>query len=211
MARVREELAQSLRLLSYAAVCVPGAEEIDPPDLCMVRPTDRGALVAVLDCPGRGTEAARAPHLAATIIEEHAGEGVIPLLCSCHDRLLGTGGAVISLVSVDGLENTVTWTGVGNISGVLVRGNPSPQYGDAAIPLQAGVVGYRLPTVEARVTPIFPGDLLILATDGIRDDFVRAFGADDQPAAIAEYVSSNFCQGGDSRLVFVARYLGFSE
>lgn len=204
-------LAQSLRLLSYAVVCVPGPAEIEPADLCMVRPTDRGALVAVLDRAGRGAEAGRAPQMAAAIVEQHAGEGVIPLLRFCHDRLRGTTGAVISLVSVDGLENTVTWTGVGNVTGVLVRGNPSAKYGDAAIPLHAGVVGYRLPTVEARVTPISPGDLLILATDGVRGDFVRAFSADDSPEAIAEYISSNFRRGDDSRLVFVARYLGFSE
>lgn len=204
-------LAQALRLLSYAVACVPGPGEIEPADLCIVRPTGRGALVAVFDGAGRGAEAAPPPRLAAAMVEEHAGEGVIPLLGFCHDRLRGTTGAVISLVSLDGLENTVTWTGVGNVTGVLVRGNLSTKYGDASIPLHAGVVGYRLPTVEARVTPIAPGDLLILATDGIRDNFVRAFSADDSPAAIAEYISSNFRKGDESRLVFVARYLGFGK
>jgi phosphoserine phosphatase RsbX len=208
---VRGGLAQSLRLFSYAVVCVPGRVEIEPPDLCLVRPTDRGALVAVLDGAGLGAEAGRATRLAASIVEEHAGEGVIPLLRFCHDRLRGTPGAVISLVSVDALEGTLTWTGVGNVDGVLVRANPSAQYGDASIPLQAGVVGYRLPTLEARLTPIGPGDLLILTTDGIRGDFIRAFSADDQPRAIAEYISSNFRKGDDSRLVFVARYLGLNE
>jgi negative regulator of sigma-B (phosphoserine phosphatase) len=211
MASVSGLLVQSLRLLKYAVASAPVPGEEESGDLYLVRPTPRGALLAVVDGAGHGVEAARAAHLAIETLEEHASEGVIPLLHLCHERLSGTRGAVISLASVDGVENTVTWTGVGNIQCVLLRGNLSAHHGDASILLQAGVVGYRLPPLQAMVTPVAPGDLLIFATDGIRGNFVRSFSLDDQPSTIAEFISSNFRKGNDDRLVLVARYLGLIE
>ena len=173
--------------------------------------TGRGALLAVMDGAGQGAEANQVAHMAAAIVGEHASEGVIPLIRLCHERLMGTRGAVISLISVDGIENTITWTGVGNVGGVLLRSGIFGPDAYASIPLQPGVVGYRLPPLQAAVTPIARGDLLILATDGVRRDFVRAFSLDDEPGSIAEYISLNYPRGNDSRLVLVARYLGHNE
>jgi len=61
------------------------------------------------------------------------------------------------------------------------------------------------------ITPVAPGDLLILTTDGIKADFVRRFSTEDQPGRIAEYISSNCSKGHDDGLVLVARYLGPNE
>jgi len=73
------------------------------------------------------------------------------------------------------------------------------------------VVGYRLPPLQAVITPVAPGDLLILTTDGIQSNFVRKFATEDQPGKIAEYISSNCNKGYDDGLVLVARYLGPNE
>jgi phosphoserine phosphatase RsbX len=118
---------------------------------------------------------------------------------------------VISLISVDAAENTITWAGVGSVVGMLLPSDVSAPRPFATIPLQAGVVGFRLPRLQAAVTPIAQGDLLILATDGIRRDFVQAFSPDDEPAGIAEYILSNYSKEDDSRLVLVARYIGQRE
>jgi negative regulator of sigma-B (phosphoserine phosphatase) len=77
--------------------------------------------------------------------------------------------------------------------------------------LRPGVVGYRLPPLQAVITPIGPGDLLILTTDGIRSDFIRHFSSEDSPEKIADYISSIFRKGNDDGLVLVARYLGSNE
>lgn len=201
----------SLPILNCAVACVPRAGEAASPDLYLVRPTDRGALLAVLDGAGHGVEAIAVAQRAAAIVSEHASEGVIALIRLCHEKLIGTRGAVISLISVDGIESTITWAGVGNVGGVLLRSEVFGPKACDSIPLQPGVVGYRLPPLQASVTPIAPGDLLILATDGIRRDFVQAFSLDDEPGSIAEYISSNFARGDDGRLVLVARYLGQNE
>lgn len=200
-----------LPLLNCAVACEPRAGESASADLYLVRQTDRGALLAVMDGAGHGADAIEVAQRAAAVVSEHASEGVIALIRLCHERLLGTRGAVISLISVDGIESTITWVGVGNVVGVLLRPDVIGPKACASIPLQPGVVGYRLPPLQASVTPIMPGDLLILATDGIRRDFVHAFSLDDEPGSIAEYISSNFPRGDDSRLVLVARYLGQNQ
>jgi len=209
MASVKQTFVQALPLLEYAVASVPLRGQVESGDQYLVKPNQRGVLVAVIDGSGHGPEAASAAQLAVTTIEQHPDEGVIALVRRCHQELKGTRGAVMSLVSVDRIENTLTWIGVGNIEGVLLRGarNGRPP----AIFLRPGVVGYRLPALQAEITPIAPGDLLILTTDGIRSDFTWTFGAEDQPSKIAEYISSNFHKEEDDGLVLVARYLGWDK
>jgi phosphoserine phosphatase RsbX len=198
-------------LIEYAVSAVPAPGEIESGDLHVVVPNQRGALVAVIDGSGHGAEAASAARLAVATLEAHPNEGVIPLLRRCHERLRGTRGAVMSLMSLDGIENTITWLGVGNIEGVLLRSGSSVNPRAETIFLRPGVVGYRLPPLQAVITPVTPGDLLILTTDGIHANFVRQFASEDQPARIAEYISSNCSKGHDDGLVLVARYLGPNE
>jgi len=198
-------------LIEYAVAAVPAPGETESGDLHAVIPTQRGALVAVIDGSGHGAEAASAARLAVATLEAHPNEGVIQLLQRCHERLRGTRGAVMSLVSLDGIENTITWLGVGNIEGVLLRQGSSLSASAETIFLRPGVVGYRLPPLQAVITPVAPGDLLILTTDGIQSNFVRKFATEDQPGKIAEYISSNCNKGYDDGLVLVARYLGPNE
>jgi len=112
---------------------------------------------------------------------------------------------------IHGLDSTLTWLGVGNVEGVLLRDSPSVNPRVEAMRLRPGVAGYRLPALQVVRTPIAPGDLLILLTDGIRHDFVHEFSSGDQPGKIAEYISSNFWRGVDDGLVLVARYLGSTQ
>ena len=199
---------QVLAPLDYGVSSLPAPGQEESGDMHLVIPTDRGALAAVVDGAGHGAAAASAARLAMATLEAHPNEGVIPLVERCHERLEGTRGAVMSLVSIDGIENTVTWLGVGNIEGVLLRRGPTIYPSPETMLLRPGVVGYRLPPLQATVTPIAPGDLLILTTDGIRPGFAGQFAAEGEPGRIAEYISSNFQKENDDRLVLVARYVG---
>ena len=204
---MKQTLAQASRLVEYAVASVPSSRL--ETDQYLVKPTHRGVLTALVEGSGHTAEAARAALLATTTLEAHLEEGVIPLIRRCHEDLRGTRGVAMSLVSVDGLENTLTWIGVGNIEGVLLQDHG--QGNTPTIPLLPGVVGFRLPTLQASITPIVPGNLLILTTDGIRSDFARAFSTDDQPGKIAEYISSNFQKGHADGMVLVVRYLGWNR
>jgi phosphoserine phosphatase RsbX len=200
--------AHTLPLLEYGISSVPAPGEVESGDLYLVCPTFRGALVGVVDGLGHGAEAADAARIAVATLEEHANDGVIALIRRCHERLRHTRGAVMSLASLDKFENTVTWLGVGNVEGMLLHGRWDDHPHVETIFLRPGVVGYRLPPLQAVVTAMMPGDLFILNTDGIRGDFAARFSPEDQPSRIAEYISSNFRKGDDDGLVLVLRYLG---
>ena len=202
---------ETLLHLEYGVASTPAPGEIESGDLHLVSNIPGGTLIAVVDGSGHGPQAAQAARLAVATLDGHRREGVIPLVRRCHERLKGTRGVVMSLVSIDGTENTVTWLGVGNIEGVLVRTSASADPNVETIFLRPGVVGYRLPPLQAVITPIGPGDLLILTTDGIRSDFTRHFSSEDSPEKISDYISSNFRKGNDDGLVLVARYLGSNE
>jgi hypothetical protein len=202
---------ETLQQLEYGVSSLPVPGEVESGDLHLVSAIPGGTLIAVVDGAGHGREAALAARTAIATIEGHRREGVIPLVRRCHERLKGTRGVVMTLASIDGIENTVTWLGVGNIEGVLVRTSASVDPSAETIFLRPGVLGYRLPALQAVITPIALGDLLILTTDGIRSDFTRHFSPEDPPDKIADYILSNFRKGNDDGLVLVARYLGSNE
>ena len=204
-ARIFEE---TLPLVEYAVASSPLAGESECGDLHVMKIVPRGLLMAVLDGVGHGSEAAAAAHIASAVLTFHAGEGVISLIQHCHQRLKGTRGVVASLVALDGVENTVTSISIGNVEAIHMRSSPEVPQGCDRLVMLAGLLGYRLPALRASVSPITPGDLLIFATDGIRAGFPHAFGIEDRPVRIAEYICSNFRKDDDDGLVLVARYRG---
>jgi hypothetical protein len=77
--------------------------------------------------------------------------------------------------------------------------------------LRSGIVGYRLPWLQAMTLPIASGDLIVFATDGIRPDFENQIMPEEHPRIIAKIISSGFRKRHDDGLVLVARYLGNHE
>ena len=173
-------------------------------DLHVVAPFPEGFLVAALDGLGHGKEAAAAAKRAAAILKAKASMPVIALARRCHERLRATRGVVMSLASFNVSHGLVTWLGVGNVQGVLCRSGTGVQ---EALLLRAGVIGGRLPLLKAQVLPIGPGDMLIFATDGIRDNFAQALTRSDVPQKVAENILRRFAKGNDDALVLVARFL----
>src|SRR5205823_2688246 len=140
------------------------------PDVALA--TQDGALVAVVDGLGHGAEAADAAKAALRSLERHAHEPILPLIRNCHRSLAGTRGVVMSVAVFDARAETVTWVGVGNVEGVLLRAQATTILGRESLLLRGGVVGGHLPALAAALIPVSRGDALIFATDGIRSDFV---------------------------------------
>jgi len=167
-----------------------------------------GALVGLIDGLGHGSDAAAAAGMAVAVLEAHPGEALDSLVRRCHEDLRKTRGAVMSLASFRVHDSSLTWIGVGNVDGVLVRAQPTLRRRDEAIAVRGGVVGYQLPELRSTTFPVFAGDTLILATDGIRSAFTHGVVLQDSPQEIAETILARHEKGGDDAHVVVARYRG---
>lgn len=185
-------------------------------DAHLVTSFPEGVLVAVVDGLGHGPEAVAAANLAITVLREHAWESVVALLQRCHAQLQGTRGVVMSLASFKTQDGLMTWGGVGDVEGVLLRGAPDADPSRESLPLRGGVVGYQLPVVRATSLSMNPNDMLILATDGIRSSFVQdpllrnplIRLTKDGPRQLADHLLVHYGQATDDALVLVAQYLG---
>jgi serine phosphatase RsbU (regulator of sigma subunit) len=177
-------------------------------DQCLVESFPDGALVAVVDGLGHSLGAATVAKDAVTALEGHAHEPVASLLRRCHERLRGSRGVVMSLASFNAHGGTMTWLGVGNVEGLLLRGDGKADLKHERLLLRGGVVGYRLPTLRPVALTIMPGDTLIFATDGIRSSFADNLTLDGTPQQAAERILARHGRETDDALVLVARYVG---
>jgi negative regulator of sigma-B (phosphoserine phosphatase) len=191
---------------AVAEKALPGEPESG--DRYLVKPLPNAVLVAVADGLGHGVEAGAAAGIALATLERHAHEPVVSLLKYCHDSLTGTRGVVMSLARVDGLEGTMTWLGVGNVEGVLLRADAASGPARESLLLGRGVVGGSLPPLRAFLVPVRRGDTLILATDGLRSGFAEGVSPGDGPRQLADRILATHRRGTDDALVLVARYAG---
>jgi serine phosphatase RsbU (regulator of sigma subunit) len=189
-----------------AVQAVPGQH--DSGDIHIVKRFPGGVLLAVADGLGHGTDAAAAAHLAQATIAKHAEEPVISIMQHCHGALRFSRGAAISLASVSARYSTLTWLGVGNVEGILLRADCNATPARETIMLLGGVVGFRLPNLRAAVISIAPGDTLVFCTDGVQAGGVHEANTSEPPQRLADRICSRFRKGNDDALVLVARYLG---
>jgi negative regulator of sigma-B (phosphoserine phosphatase) len=196
---------------SISAFVPPG--ETESGDMHLVKAVNRGVLAAMVDGVGHGTEAAAAARIAISTLESNAdNKGIVALLHLCHQSLKGTRGAVIDLVSFDGDQNQMMWLGVGNVAGLLLRARAGTAgWTREGIPLRGGVVGYKLPPLQASVLPVGPGDTVVLATDGISPDFGADADTETSPKEMAARLCRKCATRRDDGLVMVVRYLGWNK
>ncbi|HDQ73121.1 MAG TPA: stage II sporulation protein E (SpoIIE) [Chloroflexi bacterium] len=183
----------------------------DSGDQYLVEVFANGALVVVVDGLGHGPKAAVAGKTAVSILKAYADHPVASLLRRCHEGVRRTRGVVMSLASFDGCSGTMTWLGVGNVKGLLLRKNGGPRHGRERLVLRGGVVGYNLPTPRPSVVSVEPGDTLIFATDGLRSVFAEDLTCGDAPQEMADRILTQYRRGTDDAMVLVARYVGINE
>jgi serine phosphatase RsbU (regulator of sigma subunit) len=145
--------------------------------------------------------------VAGAILEAHAADPVIKLVQRCHEALRATRGVTMSIASFNVSKGLLTWLGVGNVEGVLLRQTAAPVGTEESLLLRAGVVGLQLPSLGVDVIPVSEGDTLIFATDGIHSSFARGLARSQLPWKAAENILARYGKTTDDALVLVARYL----
>jgi len=208
-----ERIEQRGRPVDCGVAAAPIAGEPESGDHYLVKSCAGSVLIAVADGIGHGVEAARAARVAiATIANAMPREplDLAVLVQRCHHALRSTRGAVMCLARFDARARTLSWFGVGNITGALLRARS--QAPPQPLLVRAGVMGYRLPAIQPSVLKVNPGDLLVVTTDGIRCEFAQELGGDffstARPARIAEWILSRHAKGTDDGLALAARYTG---
>jgi hypothetical protein len=104
----------------------------------------------------------------------------------------------------------MTWLGVGNVQGVLMRADAKNGNAQESLLLRAGVVGSQLPTLQATVIPIVRGDTLLFVTDGVRSDFSATLSARENPQRAADRILAQYRTGNDDALALVVRLMGIN-
>src|SRR4029079_12119488 len=111
---------------------------------------------------GHGDKAASVARAATATLAEYAHETPTSLIERCHRALRGSRGVVMSLASFDLSANSLTWLGVGNVGGILLRARlfkarpeagstpllsteTMPREARESVLLKGGIVGYHLP------------------------------------------------------------------
>jgi len=201
METIRSQIAE----YGVAKFVLPGEGESG--DQYLVCCNEAGLLIAAIDGIGHGAEAANAAKAANSVLKHGFGTPVIPLVMACHEKLRSTRGVVMSVASIDVKHGLMTWLGVGNVHGVLIRADKRSGAQDTLL-LRGGVVGDQLPQLQAAVLPVGQGDMLVFATDGVRTDFTATLSALENPQRAADRILKGFSNGSDDALVLALRITG---
>src|SRR5438094_10303842 len=136
-------------IIEWGVASLALAGEVESGDRHVVKTFPHGALLAALDGLGHGEQAAAAANRAILVLQTTDHESLISLLKCCHERLRSTRGVVMSVAVFNAVDETMTWLGVGNVEGVLLRAGPTVVQGHKTLVSPNAVVGSRPPLLEA--------------------------------------------------------------
>lgn len=195
-------------MLEWAVAMRPAEREKDSGDACLVWATPHGTAVAAVDGLGHGPAAAAAARSALTAIKADQTWSVEDIVLSCHHELRRMRGAVLAVGLLPRAESKMAWLSVGNIESFVVHAEEGRRCVREALPTRGGVVGYRLPPLHPSLISLSPGDLLVMATDGVASGFGGTIRCDRTPSENADAILALHGKLSDDALVLVARYVG---
>ena len=185
--------------------------ETDSGDKCVVTTFPEGVLVAVIDALGHGEQAAYAAEVAARTLQQHAHESLSVLVTRCHAMMRSTRGAAISLAFFDWHRRTMTWLGIGNVTGVLLHADPGVDARATPLLVRGGVVGDHLPDLQSSVVPLAADTTLVMTTDGVCGDYTEVLSATLEPRHLAKRILDGYARHDDDATVLVFRCNGGSS
>jgi negative regulator of sigma-B (phosphoserine phosphatase) len=177
-------------------------------DACVVRPVEHGLVIAVADGLGRGPGAAHVARQALRIVELSAHLSPAGLVEECHAAMHATRGVVLGIAYVDTRAGTLVWVGVGDVRALLCRASADGFANEDLLYSHNGVVGRTLPRLRPVVRKLVDGDVIVVATDGIRSALKPDLRPDQPIERVASALLEQFGVPSDDALVLVARFRG---
>ena len=185
----------------FGAISVPLPGEIECGDAWRLIPDDDGLSLIVVDGLGHGTFAAEAARACVTAFSSAPRDAPMDILQRANLAMSKTRGGAAACARLG--SGTMTYAGVGNISGHLVTHEKSQ-----GLLSHNGTLGMHQRRTQQLEYPVEPGALLILHSDGISarwDIKSRAELLAQHPAIIAATLYRDYSRGrDDSTIVVVA-------
>ena len=172
---------------------------------------DGAVLFAMLDGLGHGAAAGAAADRATQVLSDHRAEPLDALMVLCHRAMADTRGAAVALALFSS-EDRLHWLGVGNVESRVVTAGPGKLVVRATALATGGIVGYLLPpNLQTQTVPVRPGDLLLMSTDGIVDDFIDGIDLATPTADITAGILDRHAKDPDDAMVLAARHRGRTD
>lgn len=191
-------------VIEWGVAARPIAGERVSGDASHVELRDGEALLVGIDGLGHGSNAEAATLAAMAAVREDPWAPLEAIVERCHRKISHTRGVALSLVRIFA-TGQLSWLGVGNVECLLVRAADGRR---EAAPLRGGVVGYRLPALRVNEVSVVPGDLVLLASDGVASAFADKVVRIGAVQRLADDILQRHGKTHDDVMVLVARYLG---
>ncbi|MCP5158974.1 MAG: SpoIIE family protein phosphatase [Gammaproteobacteria bacterium] len=155
-------------LATVGAVTRPIASDALCGDVCAWWWRNQNLYLSLADGLGHG-EFAREAALAAMASAQRqpADTSLSDIIARCDDDLRATRGVAIGLAVVDATAQTVSFCGVGNIRALLINATQHRRF-----ICGYGIVGAGFKNLFIDTQQFFPGDILMMASDGLPEHFV---------------------------------------
>ena len=204
MSRIGNHRVKRADTLSWGAVMTnaPG-ESVSGDQWSIARSSADGSMtLMVTDGLGHGLLAHDASAAAVRTFAAHPSEAPAALLRHLHQGLAATRGAAVALARMDVHTGTLTYAGIGNISGTIVR----PDGKKHGLVSMNGIVGADPITIREFTYQWNHGDVLVMHSDGLRTHWSlgeRVGLMARHPAIIAAVLHRDFLRGRDDATVIV--------
>jgi len=160
-------------------------------------------IVMMADGLGHGMQAAEAADEAVRVFRAHSSESPAYLISRLHDALKKTRGAAAAIAEVRTLAGTLTYAGVGNISGSILSHTLS-----RSLVSHNGTLGHVMARVQEFKVEWPKDGILVMHSDGLQSrwDLSRYPGLlSRQPALIAGVLLRDFRRERDDASVLVLK------
>jgi anti-sigma regulatory factor (Ser/Thr protein kinase) len=119
-------------------------------------------VVMLVDGLGHGLGAAEAAEEAVAVFQKHSSKEPGPILSGIHDALRKTRGAAVAVAEIRPSAGSLTYVGIGNISGVVVSGEKSRN-----LISHNGIAGHQLHRIQEFKVEWPAHSVLIMHSDGV--------------------------------------------
>lgn len=164
-------------------------------------------IVCLIDGIGHGEESHDAASKLVRFLEENSETDLGDLMARCHEELRGTRGVVAGMAVIREKENAISYSGVGNITAVVVEtnGKDSDLVPARHLISVGGILGFNFRKAKKFECPYREGDALVMFTDGISSRFVVSDYVDaaSDPQQIAETILKEHGKDNDDATVLV--------